>query len=529
MLRTLKKYIHQCLPANSWNLSLLRVNPYFCPAKDFQTMASTFRFLVLTLATTLVSTGEALGGLTMAGPLDLVQGSRDLLKLSLPGELVVSDPGVVADNVQVDLLHSGPLPAKLGDNLPVRGDGDTKLKVRGICGHLWPGQVDGEVLAAGQVHGVAGLLGGGVKVNGGLFLAVEPECLGGSCTGDLHGSDLGKVGLKLQLLARGVPGRHGQLILANKVPGDRDQTSDGLAEPDHGVRGGPGVKLEVAESLTIQHKFVFNKELSQEEVPVLLVIGDSPGPLSILVVLSNIEVVPSIERTHGSLNNLVHGLELKLVGVVDPAVVADPVPDGRTSPLQVSGPLASVEASVLPLISEKVVLGESVRGPEEFDVLLGLGVVKHKLGCLLTINCHDGVHCHLRDEEEALVDLVKEDGHLPLDSLAVSASVPVHHAIEGRLLGHGHLVKVLHLELGSIVGLDIEDHLALLDDNVTVGDLVSHCETSVGGVLPASLVGPGTVHVVGKESEQEGSLRGGVVVLDVEPGLAIKDVVLLHF
>merc|ERR1712130_84120 len=59
-LRTLKKYIHQCLPANSWNLSLLRVNPYFCPAKDFQTMASTFRFLVLTLATTLVSTGEAL-------------------------------------------------------------------------------------------------------------------------------------------------------------------------------------------------------------------------------------------------------------------------------------------------------------------------------------------------------------------------------------------------------------------------------------------------------------------------------------
>merc|ERR1712029_868213 len=118
----------------------------------------------------------------MAGPLDLVKGSRDLLKLSLPGELVVSDPGVVADNIQVDLLHSSPLPAKLGDNLPVRGDGDTKLKVRGICGHLWPGQVDGEVLAAGQVHGVAG-----------------------SCTADLHGPDLGKVGLKLQLLARGVP------------------------------------------------------------------------------------------------------------------------------------------------------------------------------------------------------------------------------------------------------------------------------------------------------------------------------------
>merc|ERR1712168_644177 len=60
------------------------------------------------------------------------------------------------------------------------------------------------------------------------------------------------------------------------------------------------------------------------------------------------------------------------------------------------------------------------------------------------------------------------------------------------------------------------------------GDLVSHCKTSVGGVLPASLVGPGTIHVVGKESEQEGSLGGGVVVLDVEPGLAIKDVVLLH-
>merc|ERR1719391_1832860 len=108
--------------------------------------------------------------------------------------------------------------------------------------------------------------------NGGLFLAVEPECLGGSCTGDLHGLELGKVGLKLQLHARGVPGRHGQLILANEVPGDGDQTCDGLAEPDHGVRGGPGVKLEVAESLTIQHKFVFNKELSKEEVPVLLVV-----------------------------------------------------------------------------------------------------------------------------------------------------------------------------------------------------------------------------------------------------------------
>merc|ERR1712212_619739 len=225
----------------------------------------------------------------MAGPLDLVNRSRDLIELSLPGELVVSDPGVVADNIQVDLLHTSPLPSELGDNLPVRGDCDTKLEVRGICGHLWPGQVDGEVLAAGQVHGVAGLLGGGVKVNSGLFLAVEPEGLGGSCAGDLHGLELWKVGLKLQLLARSVPGRHSQLILANKVPGDGDQTSDGLAEPGHGVGGGPGVKLEVAESLTIQHKFVLNKELSKEEVPVLLVVGDSPGPLSILVVFSNVE------------------------------------------------------------------------------------------------------------------------------------------------------------------------------------------------------------------------------------------------
>merc|ERR1719278_2199325 len=466
---------------------------------------------------------ETLGGLAMAGPLDLVNRSRDLLKLSLPGELVVSDPGVVADNIQVDLVHSSPLPAELGDNLPVRGDGDTKLEVRGICGHLWPGKVDGEVLATGQVHGVAGLLGGGVKVNSGLFLAVEPEGLGGSCAGDLHGLELWKVGLKLQLLARGVPGRHGQLILANKVPGDGDQTSDGLAEPDQGVGGGPGVQREVAESLTIQHKFVFNKELSKEEVPVLLVVGDSPGPLSILVVFSNVEVVQSIERTHGSLNNLVHGLELKLVGVVDPAVVSNPVPDGRTSPLQVSGPLASAGSGVLPLISEKVVFGESIRGPEELVVLLGLGVVKDKLGCLLTINCHDGVHCHLWDKEEALVDFVEEDGHLPLDSLAVSASVPEDHAIEGRLLSHSHLVKVLHLKLGSIVGLDIKDHLALLDDDVTMGDLVSHGETSISGVLPASLVGPWVLHVVGKVGEEEGSLGGGVVVLDVVPCLSIKD------
>merc|ERR1719220_376366 len=465
---------------------------------------------------------EALGGLTMAGPFDLVEGARDLLELSLPGQLVVSDPGVVADNIQVDLLDSSPLPAELGDHLPVRGDGDTKLQVTGICGHLGPSQVNGEVLAAGQVHGVAGCLGGGVKVDSGLFLTVEPEGLGGSCAGDLHGPELWKVGLKLQLLARGVPGRHGQLILANKVPGDGDKTSDGLAEPDHGVRGCPGVKLEVAESLTIQHKFVFNKDLSKEEVSVLLVVGDSPGPLSVVVVFSNIEVVPSIERTVGSLNNLIHGLELKLVGVVDPAVVSNPVPDRSASPLQVSGPLASAESSELPLVCVKVVLGESVRSPEELHVLLGLGVVKHKLGSLFTINCHDGVNGHLWDEEEALVNLVKEDGHLPLDGLAISAGPPVDHSVEGRLLSHGHLVKVLHLELGSIVGLDIKDHLAFLDDILTVGDLVDQGESSVGSVLPASLVGPWVFHVVGKVCEEEGSLWCGVVVLDVVPGLAIK-------
>merc|ERR1712130_32707 len=469
-LRTLKKYIHQWFPVNSINFSLVRVNPYFCPAKDFHTMASTFMFLVLTLATTLVSTGETLR-------------RKPLVVSPWPVHLIL---------------------------------------------YRDPGQINGEVLAAGQVHGVTGLLGGGVEVDGGLFLPVEPEGLGGSGTGDLHGPELWKVGLKLQLLARCVPCRHGQLILANKVPGDGDQASDGLAVPNQGVGGGPGVNLEVAPSLTIQHKPVFNKDLSKKEVSVLLVVDDSPCPLSIVVVFSNIEVVPSIERTHGRLNNLVHGFDLKLVGVVDPAVVSNPVPNGNTSPLQVSGPLHSALSRELPLIGVKVVLGECIRSPEEVEVLLGLGVVKHNLGSLLTINCQDGVHGHLGDEEDALVDLVKEDGHLPLDSLAVSASPPEDHSVEGSLLSHGHLVKVLHLELGSIVGLDIKDHLALLDDICTMGDLVGHDESSVGGVLPASLVSPGSVHVVGKEGEEEGSPGGGVVVLDVVPGLAIKNVVLLH-
>merc|ERR1712072_1567421 len=111
-----------------------------------------------------------------------------------------------------------------------------------------------------------------------------------------------------------------------------------------------------------------------------------------------------------------------------------------------------------------------------------------------------------------------------LSVLSVPASVPVHHTVERRFLSHGHLVKVLHLELGSIVGLDIEDPLGLLDDVLPVGDLVGQGEASVGGVLPASFVGPGLVHVVGKVGEEEGSLGGSVVVLDVVPGLAIKDV-----
>merc|ERR1712212_1261190 len=471
---------------------------------------------------------ESLGGLTVTCPFDLVDRARNLLKLSLPGKLVVSHPGVVADNIQVDLLHSGHLPAELGNHLPVRGDGDAKLKVRGSRGHLGPGQVDGEVLARGKVHGVAGLLGGGVEVNSGHLLAVELELLGGSGAGDLHGLDLGEVGLNLELLARGVPGRHDHLILACDVPGDGEETTDGLAEPDHGVGGGPGVKLFLAEFLATQSDCVLEEELSKKEVPVLLLVGDGPLPPTGLVVPSKVEVVPAIEGAHLGLNNLVHSLHLELVGVVDEAVVTNPVPDGNISPLQLSVPLASAVSRVLPLVGEQVVLGVSVWAVEEFDVLLGLGVVEHKLRDLLTIKGKGGVHLHLGNEDDALVDLVKEDGHLPLDVLSVPASVPVHHSVERRFLSHGHLVKVLHLELGSIVGLDIEDPLGLLDDVLTVGDLVGQGEASVGGVLPATLVGPGLVHVVGKVGEEEGSLGGGVVVLDVVPGLAIKDVVLLN-
>merc|ERR1719337_646749 len=131
---------------------------------------------------------------------------------------------------------------------------------------------------------------------------------GGSCAGDLHGPELWKVGLNLELLARGVPGRHGQFILAGDVPGGWEQASDRLVEPDQGVGGGPGVQLDVVELLALRHDLVLNKELSKEEVPVLLVIGDGPGPVSGLVVDSDQEVVPAIERTQWSLNNLVHHL-----------------------------------------------------------------------------------------------------------------------------------------------------------------------------------------------------------------------------
>merc|ERR1719318_1892934 len=85
------------------------------------------------------------------------------------------------------------------------------------------------VLARGKVRGVAGLLGGGVEVNSGDLLAVELELLGGSGAGDLHGLDLREVGLNLELLARGVPGGHGHLILAGDVPGDGEETTEGTS------------------------------------------------------------------------------------------------------------------------------------------------------------------------------------------------------------------------------------------------------------------------------------------------------------
>merc|ERR1719462_743993 len=466
--------------------------------------------------------------LTMTSPLDLVDRARNLLKLSLPGKLVVSHPGVVSDNIQVDLLHSSHLPAELGDHLPVRGDGDTKLKVRGGRGHLGPGQVDGEVLARGKVHGVAGLLGGGVEVNSGHLLAVELELLGGSSAGDLHGLELWKVGLNLEFLARGVPGGHGHLILAGEVSWGWVEGPDRLVEPDHGVGGGPRVQLGLVEPLSISHNLALEVDLSEKEVPVLLLVGEGPCDNGALPVSSNQPVVHSIVGAVRLLVGLLVGLDLKLVGVVDPAVLSIVVVCGHTSSLEVNLALDTAESRVLPLLLIAVVLGVSVWAVKEFDVLLGLGVVEHKFRDLLTIEGKGGVHLHLGNEEDALVDLVKEDGHLPLNVLSVPASVPVHHTVERRFLSHGHLVKVLHLKLGSIVGLDIEDPLGLLDDLLTVGDLVGQGEASVGGVLPATFVGPGLVHVVGKVGEEEGSLGGSVVVLDVVPGLAIKDVVLLN-
>merc|ERR1711962_422226 len=240
-----------------------------------------------------------------------------------------------------------------------------------------------------------------------------------------------------------------------------EETTDGLAEPDHGVGGGPGVKLFLAGFLAIQSDCVLEEELSKKEVPVLLLVGDGPMPLTVLVVPSKVEVVQAIEGAHLGLNNLVHSLDLELIGVVDEAVVTNPVPDGNISPLQLGVPLAPAVSWVLPLIGEQVVLGVSVWAVEEFDVLLGLGVVENKFRDLLSINGKGGVHLHL-------------------DVLSVPASVPVHHTVERRFLSHGHLVKVLHLELGSIVGLDIEDPLGLLDDVLTVGDLVGQGEASVG-------------------------------------------------
>merc|ERR1711971_1284101 len=118
------------------------------------------------------------------------------------------------------------------------------------------------------------------------------------------------------------------------------------------------------------------------------------------------------------------------------------------------------------------------------------------------------------------VVVVNGDLGLPHTSL----HLPVEN--KGSLLGPVGQEHELLDEL--VVNLHVKEAIALLDDILTVGDLVGHGETSVGGVLPASLVGPGAVHVVGKESEKEGSPWGSVVVLDVVPGLAIEDVVLLN-
>merc|ERR1711936_1076045 len=247
-------------------------------------------------------------------------------------------------------------------------------------------------------------------------------------------------------------------------------------EPDHGVGGGPGVQLSLIEPLTVSNNLALKENLSEEEVPVLLLVCEGPCHNSVLPVGSNKPVVHSIVGAVLFLFHLLVGFHFKLVPVVDPAVFTVVVVGGDTSSLEVNLALDSTVSRVFPLLLVEVILGVGVGAVEELDVLLGLGVVKHKLRGLFTINCHDSVHLHLGNEEDALVDLVKEHGHLPLNILGVSASVPVHHAVEGRLLSHGHLVKVLHLDL--------------LDDILTVGDLVGHGEASVGGVLPASLIGP---------------------------------------
>merc|ERR1719228_339743 len=156
--------------------------------------------------------------------------------------------------------------------------------------------------------------------------------------------------------------------------------------------------LFLAEFLAIQSDCVLDEELSKKEVPVLLLVGDGPMSLTVFVVPSKVEVVQAIEGAHLGLNNLVHSLHLKLVGVVAEAVVTNPVPDGNISPLQFGVPFASAVSWVLPLVSEQVVLGVSVWAVEEFDVLLGLGVVEHKLGDLLTIKgkgCSICIRCVL--------------------------------------------------------------------------------------------------------------------------------------